>query len=74
MELCDFDLKQYVKQTGDSSGRLSEGECRRVVTQVLNGLCFMQQRCQVMHRDIKLDNILVKRHGQKFEFKIGDLG
>lgn len=27
-----------------------------------------------MHRDIKLENILVKRKGQKFDFKIGDLG
>jgi serine/threonine protein kinase len=34
----------------------------------------MQQRCKVMHRDIKLENILVKKSGPKFEFKIGDLG
>lgn len=27
-----------------------------------------------MHRDIKLENILVKKCGDKFEFKIGDLG
>jgi|LauGreDrversion4_2_1035121.scaffolds.fasta_scaffold862633_1 serine/threonine protein kinase len=47
---------------------------------VIKGLCKMSEECQVMHRDLKLENILVKsKHPQAaaisdFEFKIGDMG
>ena len=41
----------------------------------------MYEKCHVMHRDIKLENILVKLRGGKpgtsvrdFEFKITDMG
>lgn len=78
MELCsDGDLEQFLMRRG---GRLSESDARHVIRHILRGLCFMNEKCHVMHRDIKLENILVKRKGQSganvrdYEFKIADMG
>lgn len=58
LEFCEGgDLKDFVKKRG---GRLTEGEARYVMRDVLRGMTFLQDECSVMHRDIKLDNILVK--------------
>jgi len=80
MEYCDVgDLKQFVKRRF-KSGRLGEEEARYVMRDVIRGLCQMSDVCQVMHRDLKLENILVKsKHPEAaaisdFEFKIGDMG
>ena len=54
---------------------MKEKEASRVIRHVLNGLRHMQDKCKVMHRDIKLENILVSnKPGGKVEFKIADLG
>lgn len=66
---------------------LLESEARYVLRDIVRGLMHLSQVCKVMHRDIKMDNILVtlKRNKQPglslkdrciedFEFKLGDLG
>lgn len=61
MELCDQDLQTYIKNHGIDGKRLSEGCARRVLKHILKGLYFLANECKVIHRDIKLENILVKR-------------
>ena len=87
MDLCDFgDLSSFVRAYGDRHKRLSERNARHIVRQVLKGLHHMSAHCGVMHRDIKLENILVRKRlvrevsyasevcAGDFEFKIADLG
>lgn len=53
-----------------------------VLRDVVRGLAHLTHICKVMHRDIKLDNILVKSKSpnsepidlSEYEFKLGDLG
>lgn len=60
------DLLQYVKKRR----RLDEEESKRIFRQVVNGLAHCHCR-SVLHRDIKLDNILLDNDG---EIKICDFG
>ena len=66
---------------------LGENEASYIVRDIVRGLGHLSQVCHIMHRDIKLDNILVKRKPgspssiapedlpiDQFEFKLGDLG
>ena len=65
MEYCDQgDLKQFI-ETRSSSNFLSETEARYILHDVVKGLSHLTKVCKIMHRDIKLDNILVKRKSQK---------
>ena len=60
------DLLQYVKKRK----RLEEDEARRIFKQIIYGLAHCHCR-SVLHRDIKLDNILLDNEG---EIKICDFG
>ncbi|CDW77508.1 protein kinase domain containing protein [Stylonychia lemnae] len=60
------DLLQYVKKRR----RLEEDEARKIFKQVVYGLAHCHCR-SVLHRDIKLDNILLDNEG---EIKICDFG
>lgn len=56
MELCNAgDLASYLKARG---GRLCEQEARLILKQILMGLAAIKEK-NVMHRDLKLVNILV---------------
>lgn len=47
MELCaEGDLESFLKRRG---GRLSECDARYVIRHILRGLCFMNEKCNVMH-------------------------
>lgn len=52
------DLLQYVKKRG----RLQEDKAREIFIQVLHGLAHCHCR-SVLHRDVKLDNILLDEEG-----------
>lgn len=59
---------------------LAEIDAKHVIKEVVEGLNYLHKQ-NVMHRDIKLDNVLVNlkpaRSGSKisdFEFKLGDMG
>ena len=66
---------------------LDETEASYIVRDIVRGLAHLSRVYKIMHRDIKLDNILVKckQRGlsmaakeclsiDQFEFKLGDLG
>ena len=60
------DLLQYVKK----KKRLEENEAKKIFRQIVYGLAHCHCR-SVLHRDIKLDNILIDHEG---EIKICDFG
>jgi len=58
----------------DKSGALSEHEARTITFNVMIGTSHMHSK-NIIHRDLKLENILVQRKGRKVEnVKIIDLG
>jgi serine/threonine protein kinase len=47
LEFCqEGDLEKFLKKKG---GRLSESDARYVLRHILRGLCFMNEKCNVMH-------------------------
>jgi 5'-AMP-activated protein kinase, catalytic alpha subunit len=67
MEYADGgDLLQYVKK----KGKLSDEEARELLLQIVYGLAHIHSR-SVIHRDIKLDNILLDKNRKP---KICDFG
>lgn len=85
LEYCDSgDLKQFIKKRS-AARTLTEADAKYVLRDIVRGLRHLSTVCKVMHRDIKLDNILVKKKANvnadplrssisNFEFKLGDLG
>ncbi|KAH7701234.1 serine/threonine kinase, partial [Aphelenchoides avenae] len=82
--LCYIDehnvyLVQQFMEKGDLEGiltkqrqrRFSEPVAAHVVCEVLQGLKYIHKEAALVHRDLKLDNILVSALG---EVKIGDFG
>ena len=62
------------------TNRLSEADASYIIGQVALGLAYLNENA-IVHRDIKLDNILVSREKRSQEpciedyvFKIGDMG
>lgn len=90
MDFCDLgDLKSFINVRSPQKHLLTEQESRHVLKDVVMGLAHLTNVCHVMHRDIKLDNILVQSKIQRvpeeaestgqlpitdYEFKLGDLG
>jgi serine/threonine protein kinase len=67
MELCSGgDLLNYVRKRR----KLNEEAARFLFKQILEGLNYCHHK-NVLHRDIKLDNILLDGRGNA---KIGDFG
>ncbi|ELP88327.1 hypothetical protein EIN_227400 [Entamoeba invadens IP1] len=70
MELCDFTLAEYTENRV-----LSDTELSYLVEQINCGLEYLVKVKKVMHRDIKLDNILLKvSKDGKMQVKIADYG
>ena len=71
-ELCDSDLKTYVEK--EHTNRFTSEEIREIFIQLNNAFRIMRQH-NIMHRDLKLANILIKNldNGKKI-FKLGDFG
>ena len=67
MELCPSgDLLNYVRKRR----KLTEKNAKYLFKQIMQGIAYMHQ-IGIVHRDIKLDNILLDGHGN---VKIGDFG
>lgn len=67
VELCAAgDLFSYIKKRR----RLTEVQAKFFFRQILRGLAAMH-RAQILHRDIKLENLMLTAVG---EVKIGDFG
>lgn len=68
-EFCEQDLKKYMDQHGDR-GALDPYTVRSFMYQLLKGTAFCHEN-QVLHRDLKPQNLLINKKG---ELKIGDFG
>ncbi|GMS87039.1 hypothetical protein PENTCL1PPCAC_9214, partial [Pristionchus entomophagus] len=54
---------------------IETGEVKVIIRQVLEGLDYMHTKCQIIHSDIKPENILVTMiDHETYEVKIADLG
>uniref|UniRef100_A0A1B6M948 Protein kinase domain-containing protein n=2 Tax=Graphocephala atropunctata TaxID=36148 RepID=A0A1B6M948_9HEMI len=56
-----------------SLSSISEAHVRRVATQLLSALDYLQLQ-QIVHCDIKPDNLLIENHNGQFQLKIVDFG
>ena len=83
MEYCsEGDLKSFIKHFKQHQNTLREDEARYVIKQITKGLKYLLGQQNVIHRDIKIENILVhKKEGlfepgdiRQYTFKIGDMG
>ena len=79
LEYCDGgSLEDFLRTY--PKGRMPEEGARKVIAQLVSGLGFLHTKCGIVHRDIKLENILLKRKSwdgksvADFEFKIADMG
>lgn len=68
-EYCEQDLKKYMDQHGDR-GALDPNTVRSFMFQLLKGTAFCHEN-QVLHRDLKPQNLLINKKG---ELKLGDFG
>ena len=70
MELCDTNLQSLL--SGRGKGFNAE-EIRDILKQLNNTFKIMKDN-KIIHRDIKLENILIKNVGNKKVFKLTDYG
>ena len=71
MELCDENLSQFLlKKKG-----FNEKEIYEIMNQLNNGFKIMKEN-KIIHRDLKLENILIKYedNNNKYKIKIADYG
>ena len=75
------DLTKFIHRYRKDSKKFDDMDTKYVTKEVLKGLLYLADR-EIMHRDLKMDNILVHRKNgtdgtnkvQNFEFVLGDLG
>ena len=67
MELMDCNLREYVGQ----QGALNQPTCALFTRQILEGLAHLHDR-RILHRDLKPQNILVRRSDRRL--KLADFG
>ena len=67
LQLCEQETLFHLIER---RGRLCELEIQSYLMQIIRGLSYLHQKCQVVHRDIKLANLFIK----KMQIQIGDFG
>ncbi|ETN87300.1 kinase domain protein [Necator americanus] len=71
MEVMDTSLDKFYKKCNALGRKLPEPFIAKVTLSVVEGLNFMKEYMNLIHRDVKPSNILLNRHGQ---VKICDFG
>ncbi|PAV55671.1 hypothetical protein WR25_01528 [Diploscapter pachys] len=71
MEVMDTSLDKFYKKTYKLGQRIPEPFIAKMALSVCEGLNFMKEQMNLIHRDVKPSNILMNRHGQ---VKICDFG
>ncbi|KJH40543.1 kinase domain protein [Dictyocaulus viviparus] len=71
MEVMDTSLDKFYKKCNALGRKLPEPFIAKVTLSVVEGLNFMKEDMNLIHRDVKPSNILLNRHGQ---VKICDFG
>ncbi|ELP88886.1 myosin light chain kinase, putative [Entamoeba invadens IP1] len=69
MERCECDLMTYCL-----SHQLSYAMVKEIIRQLINGLHYLLSVEKIFHRDLKLENFLIKEEKGKFVVKISDYG
>ena len=70
MELCDTDLKKMLTQ---KQKPFNDKEVLEILTQLNNTFIIMHEH-KIYHRDLSLDNILIKEEKDKIIYKLSDYG
>ena len=70
MELCDTDLK---KMLTNKSKPFNDKEVLEILTQLNNTFIILYEH-KIYHRDLSLDNILIKEEKDKIIYKLSDYG
>ena len=70
MELCDTNLQSVLNERPSA---FNEGEIREILNQLNNTFKIMNDK-KIIHRDLKLDNILIKYENNKKIVKLADYG
>ena len=70
MELCDDNLIKYVVS---NKGTFNSEEIKEMLVQLNNSFKIMHKN-RLVHRDLKLENILVKKENKRIIYKITDYG
>jgi len=75
MELCDSNLsKLLLEKKNKNTKGFSNEEIYEIMTQLNNAFFFMKNN-KIIHRDLKLDNILIKyKKNNKYIVKLADYG
>lgn len=70
MEFCDMNLRTYFRSVSNS---LSFGTRKRIALQFLYGVNYIHTQ-NLLHRDLSLQNVLVKKYGPAVMVKLSDFG
>jgi serine/threonine protein kinase len=70
MEYCDCSLRSYLNKVGS---QLPSGEQLRIGTEIAEGLQILHQH-EIIHRDLKADNVLLKIEAGQYCVKLTDFG
>ena len=70
MELCDTDLQRMLTQKKQP---FNDKEILELLTQLNNTFIIMYEH-KIYHRDLSLDNILIKKENDKIIYKLSDYG
>lgn len=55
-------------------GALSEADARVVFSRLAGALAYLHDACQMVHRDVKLENVLVEKGGALDSVRLADFG
>ncbi|XP_058061718.1 inhibitor of nuclear factor kappa-B kinase subunit alpha [Anopheles bellator] len=73
MEYCEGgDLRRVLNRVENCSG-LPEQEVREVLRSLRNAISYLHS-LKITHRDIKPENLVLKQQGDRFVYKLTDLG